>query len=287
MKQIKVIGYGDSVADRYINKRIMYPGGNCLNFTVYASGLGMDSSYLGVFGDDEEGVLIKKALDEKNVDYSRCRLEKGSVTERCDVSISDSGNRIFEGDDERKNLHGIYELDGEDVEYLKGFDLIHCSCFAEEESEIPKLADMPGIVAFDFSEEEEFRTDEYLDGICPYIDFALFSCEDMTEDECESLAHDINGRGVSYVLMTRGPYGQIFYDGKDFYHGSAESIEAIDTMGAGDSFFTAFLVSLLKSGWTKTQAPSAKAINEALAFAAKFAANSCLTDGSFGCGKTY
>ena len=284
---MKVIGYGDSVVDRYINKGIMYPGGNCLNFAVYAARLGMESSYLGVFGDDKEGRFIMGALDQMNVDYSQCRIEPGSVTERCDVSITEAGNRVFEGDDERENLSDIYELEEKDLEYLREFDLIHCSCFAEEETEIPKLSGMLGIVAYDFSEEEEFRTDEYLDRICPYIDFALFSCESMDEGACEAFAKKIEFFGVRYILLTRGPYGQIFYDGKDFYRGSAVLIEAVDTMGAGDSFFTAFLVKLLVSGWTKNIPPEKSSIREALDFAARFAAENCLTEGAFGYGRKF
>lgn len=34
---MKVIGYGDNVVDRYVNKKIMFPGGNAVNFAVYAT----------------------------------------------------------------------------------------------------------------------------------------------------------------------------------------------------------------------------------------------------------
>lgn len=279
---MKVIGYGDNVVDRYINKSIMFPGGNCINFAVYASKIGIESSYLGMFGDDREAKWIMHALEDLGVDYSRCRVEEGSVTERCDVSITDEGNRVFEAFDERENLHDIYVLDEDDIEYLKDFDLIHCSCYAEELSELPKLADMPGLCAFDFSEDDEYRTDEYLNQVCPYMDFTLFSCEGMSLEDREALAKKVHGLGVKYVLLTMGPEGQMFFDGNKFYEGQAKLIEAKDTMGAGDSFFTAFLMSLLKSGWNKTTPPTEDAINTAFEFAADFAANNCLVDGAFG-----
>ncbi|MEQ2383520.1 hypothetical protein WMO21_14390 [Lachnospiraceae bacterium CLA-AA-H58] len=49
---IKVIGIGDNVCDQYYPAKIMYPGGQAMNFSVYAKMLGAQSAYLGVFGKD-------------------------------------------------------------------------------------------------------------------------------------------------------------------------------------------------------------------------------------------
>ncbi|MFQ8776666.1 MAG: hypothetical protein ACLR78_03230 [Roseburia sp.] len=46
---IKVIGIGDNVCDQYYPAKIMYPGGQAMNFSVYAKMLGAKSAYLGVF----------------------------------------------------------------------------------------------------------------------------------------------------------------------------------------------------------------------------------------------
>ena len=54
---MRVIGIGDNVVDRYTNKRIMFPGGNAVNFAAYAAQCGADSAYLGVIADDKEGRL--------------------------------------------------------------------------------------------------------------------------------------------------------------------------------------------------------------------------------------
>ena len=45
---IKVIGIGDNVCDQYYPAKIMYPGGQAMNFSVYAKMLGAQSAYLGV-----------------------------------------------------------------------------------------------------------------------------------------------------------------------------------------------------------------------------------------------
>lgn len=33
---MKVLGIGDNVVDKYVHLRMMYPGGNALNFSVFA-----------------------------------------------------------------------------------------------------------------------------------------------------------------------------------------------------------------------------------------------------------
>ena len=50
---LRVLGLGDNVVDKYMHIRTMYPGGNALNFAVYAKMFGIEAGYLGVFGDDE------------------------------------------------------------------------------------------------------------------------------------------------------------------------------------------------------------------------------------------
>ena len=39
----KVIGIGDNVCDKYYPAKIMYPGGQAMNFSVYAKMLGADA----------------------------------------------------------------------------------------------------------------------------------------------------------------------------------------------------------------------------------------------------
>ena len=47
-----MLGIGDNVVDKYLNDKLMYPGGNALNFAVYCRMLNCDAAYIGGFGDD-------------------------------------------------------------------------------------------------------------------------------------------------------------------------------------------------------------------------------------------
>jgi sugar/nucleoside kinase (ribokinase family) len=279
---MRFIGMGDNVVDRYVNKRVMFPGGNAVNFAVFAKKCGMDSSYLGVFADDKEGRLIRSSLTELGVDLSGCHVCPECATERCDVVLNE-GDRTFVGSgwDEGKE-HRSLKLGEREIEYLRGFDVIHCGCYAEMEDEMQKLQGFSCIRTFDFSSEEEYRTEAYLEKICPYIDIALFSGERMDADEAARLQQKVRSLGTACVLITNGTKGQTFYDGKKVYQGVVKLIPPVDTMGAGDSFFTAFVVSLMRSGWNRDTSADPETVRNAFEYAADFSAKTCLVEGSFG-----
>lgn len=76
------------------------------------------------------------------------------------------------------------------------------------------------------------------------------------------------------------------YDGEQFYVQPATMIEnVVDTMGAGDSFLTAFMdcyIDQMKKGVEKPEA-----IRVSISEASKFAAHVCTLNGAFGHGKPY
>ena len=43
---MKIAAIGDNVIDRYLNKGVMYPGGNAVNVAAHASMLGAQAAYI-------------------------------------------------------------------------------------------------------------------------------------------------------------------------------------------------------------------------------------------------
>ena len=62
---MRIAGIGDNVIDRYLNKGVMYPGGNAVNVAAHSAMLGADSAYIGVIGDDLGGSIIAKEPPEE------------------------------------------------------------------------------------------------------------------------------------------------------------------------------------------------------------------------------
>ena len=65
MYDVSALGFGDNVVDKYEHIKTMYPGGNCVNFAVYAKMFGAKrSAYMGYFGNDAEASPARIFLQE-------------------------------------------------------------------------------------------------------------------------------------------------------------------------------------------------------------------------------
>ncbi len=278
---MKIAGIGDNVIDRYINRGVIFPGGNAVNVAAHAAKLGAGAAYVGSIGADREGRIVKEALKTLEVDLSQCIFEQGTTTKRCDVNVYD-GERSYIGTDIGNNWAHMKEIRDRDLEYLKDFQVIHTSCNAKLHQDIYRLKDLKGMVTFDFSEKEKYRSKEFLAVVCPYLELGQFSCTGMEEEQIGRLLLAVHELGCKNAVATMGSSGQIFYNGEVFVRGQACYVKPLDTMGAGDSFLAALLVTLLKSGWEKGARLSPDVINTALKEAARYSAENCMAEGGFG-----
>ena len=106
---------------------------------------------------------------------------------------------------------------------------------------------------------------------------------DDLEDEIRERLAWVQGLGPRFVSATAGAEGCIAYDGERYYRQHAKPVADMkDTMGAGDSFLTSFLMCYLDA--VKRGNDDANAIERALDFAAGFASTVCGMEGSWGHG---
>ena len=231
---MRVIGLGDNVVDMYMHRNVMYPGGNAMNFAVYANLMGVESAYLGVFGSDDAAAHVHDTAQTLGLDMSHCRYEDGeNGYSRVDIK---EGDRIFTGSNKGGVLreHPV-KLSRLDLEYLSGFDVVHTSMFSYVQQELPKLRQWCSFISMDFSDQ---FSKEHLKTYCPYIDCACLSCSHMEEEEILRLMRDIVDAGCRHiVLATRGSKGAIVMVDGRIYRQSPCLIKAVDTMGAGDCHY--------------------------------------------------
>ncbi len=279
---IRAIGIGDNVVDKYIHTRIMYPGGNALNFSVYANMLGYQTAYLGTLGSDTAAAHIEKVLTELNVDISRCRHVEGE-NGFARVSLVD-GDRVFL----KGNQGGVQKehpivLSEDDMTYIKSFDIVHTSCYSYNmENEIVRFKEAGISVSYDFSNH---FNETLMEKVCPHVDFSCFSCSHLNDQEIRELLLHAHLLGGGIALGTAGSRGAILYDGADYYHQSPDTVQAIDTLGAGDSFITAFVLNYIVQ--SRKSEGKAEVIVESLKRGAAFAAQNCMVCGAFGYGLNY
>ncbi|MGQ4725583.1 PfkB family carbohydrate kinase [Streptomyces tunisiensis] len=285
---MRVLGFGDNIVDRFVDRGIDYPGGNSVNVAVYARRLGLEAAYLGVFGDDALGRFLREAIADTGVAVGHCAVrdgESGVSTLRVD-----SGDRVFLG----WNGGGVtvrepLVLDSGLLAYVSSFDLVHSSVYSGSEGELPKLAGLDTLTTFDLSSEEEYRTPGYLDRVCPYADLVLLSCSHLDETATRDLLAEAVRRGAGLALATRGAEGAIAHDGRTTVAAPARPLDdgapLIDTMGCGDAFLAGFVVSLLRAGWRRPAPPDRRQLERALHDGADAAHDQCFTEAAFGRGR--
>lgn len=295
---IRILGLGDNVVDKYMHTGQMYPGGNALNIAVFAKLLGAESGYFGVFGDDYAGRHVYRTALGLNVDLSHVRFHSG-VNGYAEVRL-ENGDRVFV----YSNKGGVskehpIELTKLDKEYISEFDIVHTSIFSHLEQQLPIIRKAADFISMDFSDKAD---DAYFRQTAPYIDCACISCGDMEEEEIKGQIDRIAEYGCQrMVIATRGARGVLLMiDGKIYLQSSC-LVEAKDTMGAGDSFITCFLLNYMdgmKEAVDFTEQPAYQGIvtkseyqdlliRTSLYRAAVYSAKNCLKDGSFGYGRAF
>lgn len=284
---VKVLGLGDNVCDVYLHTDTMYPGGQAVNFAVYARMLGAESDFLGVNGTDEVAAHVRNILTEKGVGISHTRVAEGENGFAC-VTLVD-GDRVFVGSNKGGVLQKMpIQLTKEDLSYAAGFDVIHTTNNGFVDAELPALASCGALLSYDFS--YRWNEPDRLDRVCPYIDFGFLSCSNLADDELLALCKTLFLKGCKVVVATRGSKGAFVYDGEQVFLQAPRLVKATDTMGAGDSFATCTLVSVAKAlkkdgkEYWQNASYRAKILPKALLAAAEFASQTCLVSGAFGCG---
>ena len=279
---MKFIGIGDNVVDDYVHTRTMFPGGNALNVSVYASMLGCESAYLGVYGSDAAAQHVQQTLSETGVDSSHCRRAEGA-NGRAILTIED-GERVFVGSNEGGISKTVsMEFIFDDIDYLQSFSAAHTSAYSYMDDQLARLQPLIPLVSYDFSDDFDV---EHALSLCSYVDIAFFSCAQCTEDATMDLLEKAVSLGCTLSVATRGPREAILFDGQSWFRQAPYSVAPKDTLGAGDAFICGFLVSYI-GDQADTEIKPTSSIQDCLKKAASFAAEICQVQGAFGHGLHY
>lgn len=264
---VSLIGVGDNTVDRYIDKGMMYPGGNAVNVPVFFKRMGGEASYLGWVGDDRRGSLVLDSLRAEGVDVSHCRVVD-HPTGRCDIELRD-GDRHFIGSipGARKLIH----LTEPDFDYLSSHDITHTSIYSFIEPQLQEIKQASNQLSYDYSSD---WTHEYLKNTLPHVDAAFLSAPDLADGEVEKLIKWVQGACQGLAVVTRGMKGSLAYDGHELFAQGTVETDVVDTLGAGDSFIARLLY----------EHHSGIEPDESMSLAAESAAETCTYYGAWGYG---
>ncbi len=288
---VRILGVGDAKMDKNITDMVAYPGGQAMNIAVNAKLQGAQAGFIGCIGDDLLGQHLAKTLDELGVDRSRSHIVHADNAATVYQVID--GERVWGGTNPRpisplqmaiRFMLPYYGLSREDMDYIKTFDAVHLCNTAHMDEFLPQLKEAGVILSYDYSNDHLLPG--FMEKVAPYVDISLFSASKMTETQMMEGLVRAHTLGTRIPIATNGEEGAVLYDGNRFYTQKPDLCNAVDTMGAGDAFISAFLVDFVGSGGlsARTEQQREEKIRQGLAAAAAWSAKACMTPGAFGHG---
>lgn len=240
-----------------------YPSGAPAIFADAAARLGARTGFIGVVGDDDFGICIRRRLEEDGLDTTHLRVSAEHTTGCAFVAYFADGSRrfIFHL---RHAAAGTLAPDDVQSGYFAGARFLHVmgSALALSESsraacyKAATLAKEAGArVSFDPNLRPELLgLDQVRAVAAPILDVADVVLPSGAEARMltgaaddDAAARALAGTG-RIVALKQGHAGSTVYSGSDSWHVPAFDVDEVDPTGAGDCYGAAFLVGLLR-GW--------------------------------------
>ena len=148
---------------------------------------------------------------------------------------------LVDGDKKHLEFHGNameeIELPAEDMEFVKGFDIVYAERWAKAERYIAALRQPGQIWVYDFSKRLEQPLQRRAS---PLSGLRLFSPTTKDDDYIREFMRRTKAKGRRLCDRHAGRAWKPAYDGQRFYHQAAENVPVVNTVGAGDSYIAAF-----------------------------------------------
>lgn len=243
-------------------------GGQTATALATCQSLGLQTKYVGVVGDDDDGVRVVRELRERRIDTSDVARHPTAPTATATILIDDAGERIVLW---HRDAALAFDPGRLPAAELSAARLVHVDDVDEpaaiEAARMAHRADIPVTCDIDHVTP---RTEELLLEVSTPI-FAEHVPQQLTgEVDPERALRALRNRHPGLLVVTLGGNGAAALDGDRFHHAPAFGICAVDTTGAGDVFRGSLIYAML------LEMP----VDASLRFANAAAAASCLTLGA-------
>lgn len=241
-------------------------GGAPANVAVMASKLGVSSGFIGKVGKDMFGQYLKQVLVDNGVETNGLILDNKYSTTLAFVGKNEDGDRDFvfyrqNGADANLNYKEIR------LKLIDQCKLVHFGSLmlTNEPSKSAAIGAVEyarehgKIISYDpnwrerlwESKAEAVRAMQSVLGLVDIIKVSEDELQIITDlgNMIPAIAKLLN-TGIKIICITQGAKGCIIASKKGIETLRTFKVDTIDTLGAGDSFFGAFLAQIVKSGKT-------------------------------------
>ncbi len=245
------------------------PGGAPANVAVAAAKLGSHTAFIGKAGNDMHGNFLKSVLEKEKVETKGMLLDDEYFTTLAFVNVGEDGERSFSfarkpGADTRIEKEEI------DIEILDRTQIFHVGSLSLTEQPardttlyaIRRAKEKGSIISYDpnyraslWKDEETAKTQ--MRSLIPYADIMKISDEETEmltgKVSPEEAAEVLFQKGIKIAVVTLGSKGAYLYCNEGGTHIPGFVSNAVDTNGAGDSFWGGFLYCISRSGKSPEQ----------------------------------
>ena len=241
-------------------------GGQAATVAAACASLGLRSGYVGAFGSDEHGRLIRDALTRSGVDVSGS-IECDAPNRGAVILVDPLGNRTVLWHRSDRLIFPAARLRTTTLQA----PIVHV------DDDDPALAEAAARAAR--AEGARVTSDiehpsEHAERLIASVTFPIFEQHlpsAMTgERDPERALRKLRRLNDGVLVMTRGDQGSVALDGDTFHVSPAFSVAVVDGTGAGDVFRAGFIYGLLQA-WS---------LPDVLRFANAAAASSCTKPGA-------
>ena len=253
-----IIGLGEILWDMLPGGKIL--GGAPANFAYHCSQLGAESFVISAIGKDEPGCEILENVEQMDLPCEYLFIEERYPTSTVTVRLDTQGHPEY---NIHKNVAWDYiPVEETALDLVSGADAI---CFGSLAQRSPisrrsiqsylgnTTADC--LKVFDINLRQNYYTRDIIETSLDVTDVLklnddeliiladLFSLKGDENMQIDSLlqAHDLK-----LIALTRGAEGSSLYNGSERSDYRSEAVCTVDTVGAGDSFTAAVVMSYLK-----------------------------------------
>jgi len=219
-------------------------GGIVGNALTAAARLGLDTTWVGKVGDDDQGRFILNAFREDGIDTSRVIIEPGATTPFCMV-LSDRKTHgrtiVF-----NRGCSDAYGAELDDA-FISGFDVMHVDgYFSDVAVATARSAKRLGVkvsldAGFTFPALEELMR---LSDV--FVPTRAIATHLTGENDMVAAMRKLVAEGPELVAVTMGAEGSLGLWNGEIVHVPGFAVDAIDTTAAGDTYHGAFLYAWLQ-----------------------------------------
>ena len=262
---MRVEKFPDAGSKVQASEFLITSGGQAGNAAVAVARLGAQCSYIGALGDhdDEVANTIIKTFAGENIDVSRAIRVPGARSSVSLILIDAAGEKMIA----TRRDQGLSAAGPGDVAAaVAGLDAVLLDnrysnitlpiCRAAAGRGIPRVLDF----------DKSVPADDPLFQGCSHVIASAEATRGTTGlKDLEVALRKLGESYKGFLAVTDGPAGVFWRDGNDIRHMDAFKVDAIDTLGAGDTFHGAFTFRLVETG----------DVVESMRFAAATAAIKC------------